>query len=55
MLFRSQNYRDELDWEEGRRYSLKRALNNVGFQKAIRSKFWNKYIEEFIIKKVAKS
>ena len=46
----TQNYRDELNWQEGRKHSLTRALNYSAFKKEARTTFWNKYKEEYPVK-----
>ena len=47
--FASQNYRDELNWETGRKVSLARALKKFK-KKETRSEFWNIYKQEYPIK-----
>ncbi len=44
----TQNYRDPLSWEEGRKFALTRAI--TGFSKVNRSIFWDKYKQEYPIK-----
>ena len=42
----SQNYRDELNWQTGRKFALKRALAKARIKKESRTVFWNRFKEE---------
>ena len=44
----TQNYRDKLNWGEGRKFAMTRAM--AGFSKEKRAEFWNKYKQEYPIK-----
>ena len=44
----TQNYRDELNWDQGRRQALTRAVKV--FNKENRTKFWKEYEKEYPIK-----